>query len=133
MKDTRAMRSGRSATYSEDSYPRLLPLSGPKSSRRCPRALPNTSADYSASTSRRRAEKKYGNRDAREPSNGRNSRVSQKDGSTNPRRSGPGPNGNKYMDGNPERMNASAGGLWRSTRRDDALAFRMIHMQPTER
>ncbi|KAH7036152.1 hypothetical protein BKA57DRAFT_521286 [Linnemannia elongata] len=59
--------------------------------------------------------------------------VSQKDGSTNPRRSGRGPNGNKYMDGNPERMHASAGGPWRSTRRDDALTFRMIHMQPTER
>ena len=37
------------------------------------------------------------------------------------------------LDGNLEQMNASAGDPWRSTRRVNALAFKMIHMQPTER
>jgi hypothetical protein len=41
--------------------------------------------------------------------------------------------GKTRADENPERMNASADDLWRSTKRADVLAFRMIHTQPTER
>jgi hypothetical protein len=93
----------------------------------------STSAAYFAGSSRRKAERRYGNRDAREQSNGRSSMASQRDGSTNPRRIGRDLNGNKYMDGNPKRMNAGVGGYWRSMRMIDALASRTIHKQPTAR
>ena len=104
-----------------------------ESSRRCQRALLSTSVAYSAGSSRRKAERRYGNHDAREQSNGRSSMASQRDGNTNPRRSGRGRNGNKYMDGNPERTNACVGDSWRSTRTTDALASRTIHKKPTVR
>jgi hypothetical protein len=54
---------------------------------------------------RTRDERRYGNSDSREQSNERNSKVSLRNGNTSPQKEDRCPDGNKYMDRNPERTN----------------------------
>jgi hypothetical protein len=65
----------------------------------------STSAAISIDSLRTRDERRYESRDAREQLNRRNSKASQRNGNTSPRKEDQYPDGNKYTGRNPEKTN----------------------------